>query len=393
MERIVLLNPLGVFSKRDYDRFGIKILKKNFIVNIFDLTAWLYPNFWKENFDRIYKCEEYKSISCKEDFLILNNKKQYQTIILDCLTINNNKTNWLKNKFKKNKKNLFVELQINQIPEEKKSFIQRLKEKKLASVPIILLSFFFKTLNNIYIKINNKFNPDILILGGLISKRRSNVKHTIFAHCMDYDIYLENLNRKGKNENNYVVFLDEDMTSHQDYFFFNLDSPISEIDYYSNLAKFIKKFQKENNIEVKFATHPKSKKNNYEDLLEGIKCYKHDTANLVKNSKAVLLHASTSVSFAVLYKKPTIFLISNKLKQSWIGSRIENFASILNSQIINIDNPLTKLNDFEKALKVDEKKYQNYLDLYIKYPNSADVPLWEIFTKYIKDKKLSINKY
>ena len=210
---------------------------------------------------------------------------------------------------------------------------------------------------------------------------------------MDYDIYLENLNRKGKNENNYVVFLDEDMTSHQDYFFFNLDSPISEIDYYSNLAKFIKKFQKENNIEVKFATHPKSKKNNYEDLLEGIKCYKHDTANLVKNSKAVLLHASTSVSFAVLYKKPTIFLISNKLKQSWIGSRIENFASILNSQIINIDNPLTKLNDFEKALKVDEKKYQNYLDLYIKYPNSADVPLWEIFTKYIKDKKLSINKY
>ena len=42
MRKILILSP-GPFLKRDYDRFGIEFLKKNFLVKILDLTAWLYP--------------------------------------------------------------------------------------------------------------------------------------------------------------------------------------------------------------------------------------------------------------------------------------------------------------------------------------------------------------
>ena len=67
-----------------------------------------------------------------------------------------------------------------------------------------------------------------------------------------------------------------------------------------------------------------------------------------------------------------------------MGPRINNLAKVVNGQIINMDNDLNKPLDLQNLLKIDESKYKNYLDQYLKVPNSPDVPLWEIFTNYIK---------
>ena len=67
--RHILLIPPGSFLKRDYDRFGIEILKKFFSVKIIDLTPWLYPDISKIYSKQIYQCDEYIPISNKEDFL------------------------------------------------------------------------------------------------------------------------------------------------------------------------------------------------------------------------------------------------------------------------------------------------------------------------------------
>ena len=50
-----------------------------------------------------------------------------------------------------------------------------------------------------------------------------------------------------------------------------------------------------------------------------------------------------------------------------------------------MDNDLNKPLDLQNLLKIDESKYKNYLDQYLKVPNSPDVPLWEIFTQYFKE--------
>ena len=94
---------------------------------------------------------------------------------------------------------------------------------------------------------------------------------------------------------------------------------------------------------------------------------------MVRNSKMVLLHQSTAFSFAVLFNKPVVFLTSNKLRDSWIGPRIDNFAKSVNGQIINMDNDLNKPLDFQNLLKIDKSKYKNYLDQYLKVPNSPDI--------------------
>jgi len=63
MKNIIILLP-GPFSKRDYDRFGIELLKKNFLVHAIDCCAWTDPNFWELYSKEVFKCKvEYFKIA------------------------------------------------------------------------------------------------------------------------------------------------------------------------------------------------------------------------------------------------------------------------------------------------------------------------------------------
>ena len=124
-------------------------------------------------------------------------------------------------------------------------------------------------------------------------------------------------------------------------------------------------------------------KPHFSNLLEDFECHKGNTAEIVKDATLVLLHASTSVSYAILFNKPVLFLTSYELSKSWIGPRIKNLAQVIDGKLINMNfslNSSLKLNSF---LTINKDKYQNYTDQYLKIPNSPETPLWEIFTKYI----------
>ena len=112
-----------------------------------------------------------------------------------------------------------------------------------------------------------------------------------------------------------------------------------------------------------------------------------DSPDLVKNSSLTLLHDSTAISFAILFNKPTLFLTSNHLNKTQFGPRIKNVAKIVNSKIINMDNCLEKKINVQNLLKIDHDKYRNFLDQYIKVPDSPNLPIWEIFSKQIKEKE------
>ena len=101
MKNIILLLP-GLFLKRDHDRFGIEILKKNFSVKVLDCTAWINRDFWQSYSQNVYKSEEHVIISSKEDFL-KSISKINNAIVIDCLP-NNRKANWIRKFFKKKKR-------------------------------------------------------------------------------------------------------------------------------------------------------------------------------------------------------------------------------------------------------------------------------------------------
>ena len=202
---------------------------------------------------------------------------------------------------------------------------------------------------------------------------------------MDYDIYLKLKNEPEIKEKPYAVFLEDNMTDDPDYSILNLLPPINENEYFPILINFFKKFEIQTGLKVKFAIHPKSFKN-FSNLIKDFEYYKDNTAQIVKNSSLVFLHASTSLSYAVLFNKPAVFLTSNKLKKSWIGDRIVNFSSSVDGEIINMDEDLKNNLTLKNLMKYDKKKYKQYIDNYIKFPNSPDLPLWEIFSKNIKNR-------
>lgn len=390
--RHILLIPPGSFLKRDYDRFGIEILKKFFSVKIIDLTPWLYPDISKIYSKQIYQCDEYIPISNKEDFL--NSISEINSpIVIDRMQIDR-KTHWVRSELKK-KQSFFVDLSLNKAPEKKKDILSRIN-MLFSSLhkPKELFYKIFKFIEKNYYN-SKKFLPDLIICGGLDALNKSNLKMKIHAHSMDYDHYLEIKKKNISNHLSYAVFLDEDMVSHTDYILNNVKSPDNKDSYYSLLVKYLKKFEKELNLPVHIAIHPKVSKNNLinlPNLLKGIKYSVGNTAELVKNSSVVLLHCSNSVSFAVLFEKPTVFLTSNKLKKSWVGSRIENFSNLIGGRLINMNEEIDKGFNISNLYEINFKKYKYYKEQYLKVPNSPERSIWEIFSEYILKNNEVINE-
>ena len=62
MSKILILTDIG-FSKRDYDRFGIKELKKNYEVEILDFTEIFFPNIFNKDEIDVYNVDNYYKVS------------------------------------------------------------------------------------------------------------------------------------------------------------------------------------------------------------------------------------------------------------------------------------------------------------------------------------------
>ena len=76
--------------------------------------------------------------------------------------------------------------------------------------------------------------------------------------------------------------------------------------------------------------HPRSNYEKHPELFKKYKIIKGKTIDLVKNSKLVLMHCSTSVNYAVIYKKPIIILDSIVWSSvDWIVNQIYSLTTTL----------------------------------------------------------------
>ena len=137
-------------------------------------------------------------------------------------------------------------------------------------------------------------------------------------------------------------------------------------------------------MKVVVCAHPKSDYENNYKFLYGRKFVKNKTVTLVKNSKLVFAHGSTTIAYAILYKKPLVFLLSDEYLRSFDNYTPAIIANKLNSPCFNIDdkNNYSKIRD-TSLFKIDKKKYKIYKDNYIKYPSKSNKNFWEIFNEKI----------
>ena len=373
------------FKERDYERFGVEILKKDFDVRVIDCTPWLNPHIWDKFSNGVYSCPEHELLESRNDLgeLLLRCRAP---IVIDYLGACA-KSEWIRSRLEI-KKILTVKIQGGLLPNlnRNKNLIRIifdfLKQKNaLKKIAIRLL--------NRIIKIK-KHSPSVIILGGtdgLNQAAAKNAKYQISAHSFDYDIYLKLRNNLDFLEEQYAVFLDEDFVHHWDFEFAGVSPPVSEEEYYSKLNNFFNIFEKSTGLKIIFAAHPSSTYGKRLHLLQGRPFVVGKTAALVKDSKIVLMHASTSQSFAVLWRKPLIFLTSNEIISSPFGEHIDFRARFFNKIPVNMSIVKSSDLNLEKLLILDGEKYDSYKNLYLKIPESLDLPIWEIFRIFLAQKE------
>ena len=212
--------------------------------------------------------------------------------------------------------------------------------------------------------------------------------HILWTHSIDYDIFLQN---SGKNLSLYsgcAIFLDDFLPFHPDFTMINEKAPITPEEYYPKLCTFFSYLERNFGMRIIIAAHPRSTYEKLPDYFEGRPIIRGETAQLAKECSFVIVHASTSINFAILYQKPIIFLTMDAFNKnvgiSRIGEIIENMASLLGKIPHNLDDPFSI--DFDKEMEIQINAYEAYKNAYIKKEESKEEEMWQILADYIKEK-------
>lgn len=370
------------FSERDIKRFGIDFLSESFNVIVLDCTQILKKDFYKK----------YKEVAAKGRKIYDINHISQITSLVESLKNHSLAIDMLGSCLQSNR--IRASLQKNKVPR---------MILKLGLTPSLLnsglrnsnksISIFLNSLNVLkgllrrfrYFALRSS-RVNFALCSGLASLddwRAKSAKHKIWAHSFDYDVFLEQASTVANCAKPYAVFLDEDMVYHSDYDHASLIPPATEMKYFSGMNAFFDTFEKKYGLEVIIAAHPRARYDLRPGLWGDRKLISGETATLVKNASVVLVHQSTSVSYAVLWKKPIVYLTSNELAESFLGGRIQSSSDLLGALLINVDQPIS-LPPVEKINIIDEELYYKYKEFYIKLPKTPELPVWNIFKEYIK---------
>ena len=393
MIKRVIFIPQNKLSDRDYNRFGIEIIKSaGYNAEVWDFTPVLRPYYYTNS-----DVQTPKDFACIKVFFDKNTiqndiSELTSTDIIVCLIPCNNSTKFIfKIIDKSNIKYGFISLTSH--PENynrQLRYIHLLDEIK--QNPLVLLKKIFSRLNNIIFP-SEYYNasPSFILSDGekgikkyhnYINNKRLDI---INVHNLDYDTYLNDLVSQEDpvvDKDSYAVYIDM-------YLPFSMDSshgnkknkPSATADtFYPIMRKYFDKFELKFNMSIVIAAHPRSNYADKEKSLYGDRLIiKNKTHNLIKYSNCVLTHHSTAAGIAVIYNKPMIF-ISPKVIQKRIKRRIKFMANIFRQKPINISfNHIPSL----RMNSINKNAYKAYKNNYIKIEGTPEVPIWQIFCDYV----------
>lgn len=380
------------FNRRDYDRFGIEYFRsKELEVEIWDISAILSKNVTDQ-------------LPVKDPTLLTDLRifKKKEEIVKAILSIDNNsiincfieyspRTVFIFRTISKQKiRYCVVEMASfpNPFPVQEWSIhriTQILKKAGSLKVPEIIGHI----LNKIQLNYYSLFGiapASIVILGGERSSAGSSYpvdKATtrVWTHSFDYDIFLKNESETGDSHTGNGIFLDQYLPFHPEYHYFDV-KPISPEKYYPGLCNFFTLLEKNMNSRIVIAAHPRSDYPDLPDYFCGRSIIKGETARLIRDSSFVIAHSSTAINFAILYRKPVLFLTTDELQKKVSGMDITGLfipaiAAELGKLPINIDH--TSGFSWEREMSVDTNAYLRYKNNYIKKEGTPEKYGWEIF--------------
>jgi hypothetical protein len=387
IDNIVLLTE-SPFTRRDYARFGVKLLNNNNIkVEVWDLTGIIHPGYDVEPPDplelpeilvfrekeevrkRIYALE-------KEKTLVINLNSGW----LDRL--------WLFRLLTKHSIRYAV-MALGIIPyfnvdstARKKDLFKMLFRFKPSNLGIYIAAALNKFIRKIPFNWFGVAPASFILTSGTFSVHYypfpiDDSTEVIWLHAWDYDLYLEE-NKKPvvPGPRKTAVFLDAYMPYHPDAVLLNEKNFVIPNNYFRTLGKFFDSVELDRHIRVEIAAHPRADYSDKPGCYGDRALYFGKAAERVRASEFVIAHSSTALNFAILYNKPVIFVYTREMAMGGYALFIENMASWYGKRAYNLDEPCAI--DWQDELKVDDALYERLRESFIKKKGSPEAPIWQI---------------
>jgi hypothetical protein len=388
MSKIIYLieQPL---DERNFNRFGIqKWIDRNWEVEVWDLTPRVQPRVWRnflESGRKLKVFAGYFPIASHRDL-----RKRYcecgQAEYFIDLTGDTFHSIWVKARLAKKGISRIICL-AGSIPIANDNGrhnlslkLRRIAEKGIGQVIYLLCLAFTRRLMEPFIR------PGLVIASGESSViAAGQCRERLNAHSFDYDIYLTLARLAVSATQQYVVFIDQDVCFHSDFIYQKIPCFMTPEKYFPTICNGLRRIAGALNVGVQIAAHPRATYGSRgHDYFEGYPIEYGKTAELIRDSRIVVCHNSTAIHLAVLFEKPLILVTTDQLINSYEGRLIDQAAEQLGKSVINLDGDLQSVT-WHEELKVDQKKYVEYKNRYIKMNGSPERPMWEIVVDYVEE--------
>jgi hypothetical protein len=370
------------FSRWHWHRLGINTLKERGVdVKILDLTKWIVPKYYENYKLKIYNCPERIEIdgidslnsalhACNADLIIAFDNLGF-----------NSTTSQIRQKIYSEMKALRCVLDLSNLP-AKYNFFDRFKDlKSRTRLPL-------RTINRIrrYFEEKKMGPPDLAMLSGELSVTGpfARATHKILCHSLDYDEFLA-VNKIEINDSEitpYAVYLDENIVSGPDLEHCGFKPTTTSSKFYPRINQFFSAIEATIGMPVVIAAHPKANYHLHPNVFGGRDIVLGNTAELVRSSQLVLGHASASLNFPMLWRKPILIMTSDDIENSRLSCYVKARASIIMKKTFNIDRKSWDLNP-KYIMSVNNNCYGDYVKKYIKISEESNKSSWEIFLDYV----------
>ena len=217
----------------------------------------------------------------------------------------------------------------------------------------------------------NKFDK-IFASGYIESQSYDWANKTININSFDYE--KSKLDSFKIINHKYCVFFDIYFPFHNDIKFNNLKH-LNAKQYYRSLNTFFLKIEKKFKISVVICSHPTAFNN--EKHFEGRPVFRMKTMELTRNAEFCLSHHSTSMSYAMIFKKPIVFIYNNEMKSLYKNYYMRDLLSLskyTNMPLINVDSEFFDPTGFI----VNDDIYKKYIHDYVASEESQNKDSYQI---------------
>jgi hypothetical protein len=378
----LLILTRAPFSERDYRRFGIEVLARDFAVRVLDCTAWIKPAFWEQVGNIRYEFPGYVMVRGESDLKAQLANAAGVALALDFLG-----AGLLEQRIRDlvHQHGILRALVYSSVlPKLEAREIERIKRPLRWARDQARLGLNRARRAMAPGSISGLI-PDIALLSGeaCLDDYKAHAPRQIWGHIFDYDLYLMQRTAPRQATAPYAVFLDQNLVYHSDLLFTGTTPSTTAASYFPPLLRFFDRFEELTGHSVVIAAQPRAdygQKNPFGRRIP----VAGKTAELVRDASLVFAHYSAAISFPVLWRKPLVFLTSNDLRGTWTRPFIEVFRSFFDAPLLNIDAFTDDDIDLERLTRVPEPVYARYQRRFIKKPGTPERPLWEIFSDYVQ---------